>query len=383
MDKYFTEEEINNIIYTDKVDNYTRNTLDVKVDDIFEYFIDKKMSIQDIKSMIMDYPRLLTLSLKLITERYDNVFKIFKNNTNRLLISNSRILSRSIESFNNRIQYFSNLGLDKKSIIKACLDCSTIVTVGELNLDISIKNLSDKIENKKDLIDLIKNNASVLSFSNKRINEKFDWFYKKGYNKEQTSLIVCKAETILSMKVSNNDVKKDNDSNIEIKYNYLFKTLKYTKEEIINITCKFPEYYTLKLDTIKKRIDNLLNLGFSYGNIKLMIFNYPKIISFRIDTLNEKYEYYSSLDMLNIFIKSPNYLMQSLELTDARYNYLINKVLIVNKNNYGKLFVSSNRFKENYGIDNNELLKKYRENGGYYGKGTNKENTRKFRTRNK
>ena len=108
-------------------------------------------------------------------------------------------------------------------------------------------------------------------------------------------------------------------------------------------------------------------------------YNFPQIISFKIDTLNKKYNYYQKLNMLDIFIKNPKYLMQSLELTDARYKYLINKKIDVT--NYSKLFLSDKKFKKTYGIDNKELIKIYKEKEGYYEQGTNKRNTFKSRTR--
>jgi len=384
MDNYFTNEEIEHIISTDKVNNYTRNTLDIKTHELFNYFISKKIKNISIKKMILDYPRILTLSLEILKENYNNVDKIFKKNTNKLLISNSRILSRDIETFNNRIKYFINLGLTKANIIKIFLECPTIVTVSELNLDISIENLIDKIEDKEKVIKLISSTSSILSHSIKNINDKFIWFYKKGYSKEQTAHIVCKANTILTMEFEKKTDEKEannTDSNIERKYKYLSDYLDYTKKEIIEITSKFPEYYTLSLNTIKTRIDNLIKLGFDKNIVKTIFYNYPQIISFKEDTLNKKYNYYLNLNMIDIFRKKPEYLMQNIELTDARYRYLINKGLEINKNNYGKLFVSDKRFKKNYGISNYELLKEYRENGGYYGQGTNKRNTIKSRKR--
>lgn len=363
MDKYFNESEIEFIISSDKVSDYEKNKLNIKTKDLFEYLISKKIAIYNIKNMILDYPRLLTFSIETIKERYKNIEKIFKKKTNKLLIANSRILSRENEFLNNRVKYFKDLELSENKIKKIFLDCPTLLTISTLNLDISISNLEDKIEDRQMLIKLISSTSSILSHSNKNINEKFDWFYKKGYDKKQTATIVSKAERILTMSFKEETLNQD--SNIEKKYKYLSETLKYTKEEIISITYRFPEYYTLSTNTIKMRIKNLLKLGFNENIIKIIVYNYPKILSFKIDTLNKKYNYYLQLDMLEIFVKNPSYLMQGIDLTNARYQYLINKGLEVNKNNYGKLFLTDKKFKKTYGIGKEELLKKYKEGEQY------------------
>lgn len=366
MNKYFNEEEIKKIISTDKVSDYDINTLHIRCEDIFNYLKEKKININDIKNMILGYPRLLTYSIDLIKDRYDNIEKIFNKNTNKLLISNPRIFSRSKDMINDRIKYFKDLEIEDKKIVKMFLDCSSIVTISDMNLDIGIDNLNRNMEDKELVIELITKNSRVLSYSNKTINDKFNWLYSKGYTKGQVSYIVSKAESILTMEFNN---KENIDSNIDKKYNYLYEELGYSKEDIIGITYLFPEYYTLSLDTLKNRFNNLLKLGFSKDNAKKIFYKYPKILSIKEETLTDKYNYYLKLDFLNIFFEKPMYLMQGIELTSARYKYLINKGIEVSNTSYSKLFVSSKRFKKNYGINNEELLNK--ENGGNYEEGRN------------
>jgi len=359
MDKYFNEEEISKILCVNKVNNYDLNTLGTKSDDIFNYFRSKKISVGNIRYMILDFPRLLTYSVDLIKNRYDHIEKIFKKYTNKFVISNSRIFSHDNKYFDDRIEYFIRLGIEDDELIKVLLNCPTLTTIGEINLDISINNLSSKIEDKEMLINLIKSNSKVLSYSTKTINDKFDWFYNKGYSKKDAAKIICKADKILTL----NYYQDDNlDSNMDNKYKFLVDNLKYTKEEIIDITLSFPEYYTLSLNTIRNRLYNMTKLGFNLNQVKKIFYDFPEIISFKEETLNDKYDYFLKLDMLDIFFKDPKYLMQSLKLTKARYNFMIDRGLRVNKNNYGKLFVGNKKFKKTYGIDNDTLLEKYGEN---------------------
>jgi len=378
MERYFTKEEVNKIIEYERVCNYRKEYLDIKVKDFFDYFIEKNIEKNSIKRIILTYPRILTMSLDSIKEKYDSIEKIFDKNTNKIIVLNSRILSHSNDFIENRMNYFKELGFKDNNIIKIFLKFYNNITISTKNIDINMRYLESKITDKTKLIAIIKKTPSLLSFSIETLKEKFNWFYQKGYTEEQTIKIICKAKTILTREFVQNN---NSDSNVEKKYKYLHEELKYTKEQIINITYLYPEYYTQSLDTIKERIKNLLRLGFDDNAVKTLFYKFPQIISFKESTMKKKYNYYLNLDMLEIFAKSPKYLMQSLDVTEARYTYLINKGLQINKYNYKKLFISDKKFKLTYGIDNESLLKLYSEKEGYYEQRTNKSNTNKHRAR--
>lgn len=355
MEKYFSKEEIEVIMGNDKIKDYKKNTLDIKVDEIFKYLSTKNMNKKEITKIIIKFPRLITYSIENISSNCEYLDITFDKKTNRIVKSNPRILSRNIEYIENRIKYLTNIFKEEKIVKKICIKFPTILTLSELNIEISIKNLEELINDKNKIISLISSNPNILSFSNKLINQKIKWFYDKGYNKKEIMKIIIKAPTVLTIDY------ETKESNIDKKYNYLFYELNYTKEEIIDITSKFPIYYTLGLDTIKNRVENLIRLGYNIDTIKTIIYKFPPIISLKENTINKKYNYLKEIDIVEVFTQKPFYLMQSLELTKARYEYLINKELEVNKTNYSKLFLSSKKFKNSYGIDNEKLLKNYKE----------------------
>jgi len=378
MEKYFSKEELCNIFSDKRVCNYKKTTLDNKINDLFEYFISKKIELNDIKRMILDYPRILTLSIELIKDRYDNLENIFDKKLNKLLVVNSRLLARSIEEINSRIDYFIDKGLTMEEIIKVCLKSSKVLNISTLNLDTTINKLKEKINDDKKILEMISKVPRILLYSVDTIDDKFNWFLKKGYSDEQTVKIICKTNTILTKEFFTKD---GIESDMDVKFKYLYECFGYSKEQIIYITYLFPEYFTLSMDTIKNRINNLYKLGFDDNVVRFLFYNFPQIISLKESCINEKYNYYFQLNLLEIFVKKPKCLIQSLELTDARYRYLISKGILVNEDNYSKLFISSNNFKKVYGIDNDELLKKYKEKEGYYEQGTNKRDTIKYRKR--
>ena len=77
------------------------------------------------------------------------------------------------------------------------------------------------------------------------------------------------------------------------------------------------------------------------------------------ENIKNKIEFYNSIGMKEILLKSPKYFMQSVELSYARYMFFREKNDIIDSSNYIKLFTSNKRFEKQFGVKNEELLEKY------------------------
>ena len=84
---------------------------------------------------------------------------------------------------------------------------------------------------------------------------------------------------------------------------------------------------------------------------------YFQVIGGSIKNLEAKLNYYNSIGLHDITIINPVRLMQSVDLSCAKYEFL--KKIVVTIDNFNKLFKSSRDFKEKYGINNKELLEEY------------------------
>lgn len=51
--------------------------------------------------------------------------------------------------------------------------------------------------------------------------------------------------------------------------------------------------------------------------------------------------------------------MQSVDLAYARYEYFKNDGIIINTDNYIKIFIGNDKFEKQFNITKNELLKRY------------------------
>ena len=351
MNKYFNDMEIGIIFWDDKIKASDLDTLDYKCEKLFMFFENVGISECDIKKMIIDFPRILTYSPETIICNYNSLSEFFGKKTNSSLIYCPRIISKN-NKIEKVISYFSSYGFDRDDVIKMFVKFPVILTAGKEKIDICISFLDDLIDNRNKVIKLIKAHPNILSFSINKLVSKVKWFYDKGYTKEQVGNIIYKANSLLTMDFVN-------DGNIDSKYNY-FKYLGFTNEEIIDVTNRCPVLYSLSIENISNKINILLELGFSMDIVKNIFYKFPQIVSCSEEAILEKYNYFNEIGLLRVFVEYPKYLMQGLELTNARYTYLLNKGIDINEVNYKKLFTSDKRFKESYGITSEELLEKYR-----------------------
>ena len=374
MDKIFTTYELNKILNDVKVDNYNINTISDRFSELYKFLLNKKLTDNEIKLCILDYPRILTYPVNVLKTNYDNLRKLFKSNTKKMIIDNIRLLTKNEEYIKDKIKYLTTFNIDNIKVKKMCVDYPNLLLLSKNNIEDSLKYLNSyfkdtELKENKDLIELFVKNPRIVSYDNNTINDKIKWFSKKGYSLTDSLKVLTGAKSVISLDYSLN-------GNMDNKYNFLLNTLGYKPEQIIYITTIYPEYYTLSNELIINRLNNLCNLGLDKNIVKIIFYKFPQIISLKEDNINSKYELLSKLNMLNIFIEKPKYLMQSLNLTTIRYDYLINKGIKVDNTCYKKLFLSSKKFKKSYGVTNEELLNLYKKEGNYNEQRRNKKSIR-------
>lgn len=374
MDKIFTTYELNKILNDVKVDNYNINTISDRFSELYKFLSNKKLTNNEIKICILDYPRILTYPVNVLKTNYDNLRKLFKSNTKKMIIDNIRLLTKDEEYIKDKIKYLTTFNIDNIKVKKMCVDYPILLLLSKNNIEDSLKYLNSyfkdiNLKENKDLIELFVKNPRIVSYDNNTINDKIKWFSKKGYSLTDALKVLTSAKSVISFDYNLN-------GNMDNKYNFLLNTLGYKPEQIIYITTVYPEYYTLSNELIINRLNNLCNLGLDKNIVKIIFYKFPQIISLKEDNINSKYELLSKLNMLNIFIEKPKYLMQSLNLTTIRYDYLINKGIKVDNTCYKKLFLSSKKFKKSYGVTNEELLNLYKKEGNYNEQRRNKKSIR-------
>ena len=101
-------------------------------------------------------------------------------------------------------------------------------------------------------------------------------------------------------------------------------------------------------------------MGYTHEEVLYMTKKLPSFYSMNIDTIKKKKEFYDSIGMKDLFIKNPKYAMQSISLSSARYEFYKERGIDIENNNYIRLFVGQKEFIRKYGFTNVELIGKYR-----------------------
>jgi len=236
---------------------------------------------------------------------------------------------------------------------------------------------------RNDIISIINTFPAIITSKTDTLKQKYEYFIKMGYLQND----------IIKMTKSNPQIYSLSIQNIQKKYEELIE-LGYTHNNIIKITKSFSIIYCLNIESIKKKINEIEKLGFNYNDVIKMtnifpcIYSYsiknmeqkisdimslgyskdevikiikslPSILGLNIKNIKEKLNFYNSITLSKFIINNPKYLMQSVELSYARYMFLTSSGLIIDETNYYRIFLSQKRFKASYNIDTDKLISMY------------------------
>lgn len=85
----------------------------------------------------------------------------------------------------------------------------------------------------------------------------------------------------------------------------------------------------------------------------------PAILGLKIQNISVKIAYLREIGLDFIVLEDTMMLMQSVQLTYARYEFLKEKGIKINKQNYSYLFRNAKDFKKQFDISKEQLLEKY------------------------
>ena len=120
-----------------------------------------------------------------------------------------------------------------------------------------------------------------------------------------------------------------------------------------------PSLFSYSIDNISKKIEDMVSLGYSRKQVLEMTLKFPGIYSSTIENICEKKEFYDYLGIGNIIVLDPKKLMQSVELSYARYMYYQSIGVVITSSNYSKLFIGQKLFEKRYGKNNSELIDEF------------------------
>ena len=216
---------------------------------------------------------------------------------------------------------------------------------------------------------MVKEYLLKLGYSHEDIEKILSSYALKNL-KEDTLLIHIKNNynLLISLGYSHEDVIKMTKSfpnlyglgieNIKQKIEDLV-SLGYNRADVIKMTKTFPSLYSYSIENIKQKIEDLVSLGYSHEDVIKMTKTLPSLYSLSIENIKQKTIFLKEINLDFIVVDDTKKLMQSIDLTYARYMFLREKGIEITKDNYKRLFYGAKQFEKQYGIDKSTLLEKY------------------------
>ena len=101
-------------------------------------------------------------------------------------------------------------------------------------------------------------------------------------------------------------------------------------------------------------------MGYNKGNFIKMTISLPSILGLSKENIIRKFSYYNSIGISKIILSDTKKIIQSVELSYARYNYFKEQCnLKIDYNNYRKLFAGQKSFFKSTGYTNAEVMQLY------------------------
>ena len=125
------------------------------------------------------------------------------------------------------------------------------------------------------------------------------------------------------------------------------------------MTKSLPTLYGYGIENIKQKMDNLISLGYSRNDVIKITKQLPALFGLSIENIKQKIDFFKQINLDAIILTDTKKLMQSTDLTFARYMFLKDKGIEITSENYRRLFYDAKHFKKQYGIDKATLLERY------------------------
>ena len=244
--------------------------------------------------------------------------------------------------------FFLECGYTKEEVIKITKILPAIYGLSIENMKQKIVDIMDLGYTKEEVIKMTKILPAIYGLSIENMKQKIVDIMELGYTKEEVIKMTKTLPQIYSLSIEN---MKQKIADI--------MDLGYTKEEVIKMTKTLPTLYGLSIENMKQKIVDIMDLGYTKEEVIKMTKTLPAIYSLSIENIKQKIDFYNLIGMHELAVIDAKNLMQSTNLSYARYSFYIDLGINIDMNNYRKLFINQKQFEKTYGITKEELLERY------------------------
>lgn len=212
----------------------------------------------------------------------------------------------------------------------------------------TLNYLKDYGYTDEDIVRISKLHPSIYDYSDKNINQKICFLEKLGYDGNTIINMTRKCPQIFSITCDYISYKIKEMVN-----------LGYKITDILYMIRRFPQLLTLSNEYIISKFNDLVNLGYTKDEVIKITIKFPQIWSLTMENITSKKEFYDIIGISSFILEKANLLMQSIELSYARYMFYTSMGEIIDSENYMVIFCSQNQFKKKYKKTNDELIAEF------------------------
>lgn len=246
------------------------------------------------------------------------------------------------------IEYLESLNYSIKEIINLTKKHPQIFSYSDSMLKQTFTYFDQNGYSFEDTKKLTKRLPAIFGRSTNYLDNRFDYFIKKGYTKEDVVVMTKKLAQLFSY----------SEKRLEDRFSYLLEK-GYCMENIISMTKRFPQLFSYSEQRLEDRYQYLLRKDYNKDQIIKMTVELPPIYGSKEESLDNKIDFMKDINLDPIILESAKYLIQSVELTYARYAFFQDRKEKINRQNYNRLFRGAKKFENSYCITSDELLAKY------------------------
>ncbi|MBQ2873455.1 MAG: hypothetical protein IJE89_05600 [Bacilli bacterium] len=200
----------------------------------------------------------------------------------------------------------------------------------------------------EDIVKMSKLHPQIYGYSATNISQKILFLENLGYAKVEIIKMTKSCPQIFSLSTENIINKLE-----------VMKGLGYKISNLLNMISRFPQILTLSNEYIVNKFNDLIGLGYTNKEVIKITIKLPQIWSLTMENITTKKEFYDSIGISSFILVKANLLMQSVELSYARYMFYMSIGKTIDSNNYMDIFCGQKRFETLYGKTNKDLIELY------------------------
>ena len=305
--------------------------LDVDIERILNSFVISRMNEEKLYNNIID--------------DYNFLSKYYtKEEIKKMVILSPTLFGFSTLNLEKKIDDLIKLGYTKNQVIKMCRMYPYLFGYNIITIKAKLDHFVGLGYSYCEILKLTYKNPSLITMSSESFNNKINFFISLGYTKEEIIHMSLKFPRLLSL----------SSTHLLNTFKFL-KSIGYSEDNIRKMTCIFPPIYGLSTKLILNTFKFLKGLGYTYNQVIDITISLPAIFSYSDKNLLDKIRYYKEIGLSDLIIIKPKILMQSIELSYARYEYMKTKNIVINIKNYRKLFIGQFIFVSYYDINNDDI----------------------------